>query len=122
MPKPKIQSVYIYIPVSDFEKSEKWYAEMFGFTTTLCDKLYRDMSSPSGVRIMLIEQLDGANSHMLYGNMKQAAYGFTVDDLDAIREKPISENVVVGDINEYQGKSFNFTDPDGNTIEICQER
>ena len=115
------QSVYIYIPVSNFDKSEKWYADMFGFTTTLCNKLYRDMSLPSGVRIMLIEQLNDVNSHMLFGGMKQAAYGFTVDNLDAIREKLISENVIIGDINEYQGKSFNFTDPDGNVIELWQE-
>jgi hypothetical protein len=58
---------------------------------------------------------------MVYGNIKQAAYGFTVGDLCAIRLELAAKGLTVSEINEYQGESCHFTDLDGNMIKLWQE-
>jgi len=115
-------SAYVYVPVSDFDKATAWYGETLGFEPVFSDPLYRELRSPSGIRIMLFERRGGVNSHMMYDAMEQAAYGFTVPDAAEIRSRLISKGVAVGEIVEYQGKSFHFTDPDGNVIELWEER
>ena len=112
---------YVYIPVSDFDKSTEWYQDVLGFKLKLCDPLYRDLESQSGIRIMLIERRGGVNSHMMYDTGAQASYGFMTKDIENIYSELISKGVKVTDIGDYQGKSFSFFDPDDNKIEIWEE-
>jgi catechol 2,3-dioxygenase-like lactoylglutathione lyase family enzyme len=53
---------YIYIPVSNFDEATEWYKNILGFELVFTDKLYRELRSPSGICIMLIERRDGVNS------------------------------------------------------------
>jgi predicted enzyme related to lactoylglutathione lyase len=113
---------YVYLPVSDFDAAAKWYHEVFGFETAFVDPLYRELRSPSGIQVMLIERRGGVNAHMMYGQNEQAAYGFTVRDINFVHAALLDKGVNVKKIIEYQGKSFSFTDPDGNIIEIWEEK
>lgn len=113
---------YVYLPVSDFDAAAKWYHEVFGFEIVFSDPLYRELRSKSGIRLLLIERRDGVNSHMMYGQKEQAAYGFTVREIDLVHSTLFAKGVQVKKIIEYQGKSCSFTDPDGNVIELWEEK
>ena len=118
----KLVSGYVYLPVSDFNAAAEWYHEIFGFETSFSDPLYRELRSPSGIRLLLIERRGSVNAHMMYGQNEQATYGFTVKDIDYTHAILLSKGVKVKKIIAYQGKSFSFTDPDGNVIEIWEEK
>lgn len=111
---------YIYIPVSDLDKSAEWYEEHLGFRVTLKDPLYYELSTENGIRIMLLPNGEHINSQLNFSDGENPAYGFIVDDIDSIREKLISDNVKVGEMFDYQGRSFSFFDPDGNKIELWE--
>jgi len=112
---------YIYVPADDFDKSAEWYADKLGFTEHFRGKLYRELRSPSGIRLLLIERLSGENSHLNYDGMAQPAYGFCVEDIKAVREELTAKGVAVTEIMGYAGLSCKFTDPSGNQIELWQE-
>ena len=112
---------YFYIPVSDFDVSVKWYEDVLGFKLVLNDPLYRDLESPTGIRIMLIERRGNINSQMMYDTGEQASYGFIVDNIEEIHSYLISKDIRVTNIGDYQGKSFSFFDPDDNRIEMWSE-
>ena len=112
---------YLYIPVSDFDKSVDWYQDVLDFQLKLSDPLYRDMESQSGIRLMLIERRDNINSQMMYDTGEQASYGFMVNNIENVRSDLISKGVIVTEIGDYQGKSLSFFDPDDNKIEIWEE-
>ena len=113
---------YVYLPVSDLDAAAKWYSDIFGFKIILNDPLYYELRSSSAIRIMLIKNNDGVNVHMMYDGIPQAAYGFTVSDIEVVHAYLISKGVEVKKIIEYQGKSFSFTDSDGNVIELWEEK
>lgn len=48
----------------------------------------------------------------------QSSYGFLVEDAEAVYRYLIDQGVRVGELFDYQGKSFSFYDPDGNFIEV----
>jgi len=113
---------YVYIPVSNFDKATEWYNDILGFELVFSDPLYRELRSRSGIRIMLIEQRGSINSHMMYDTGAQASYGFSVNDIEKIYSEFISRGVEAKKIGEYQGKSFSFSDLDGNIIELWEEQ
>ena len=117
----KLINSYLYIPVSDFNRSVEWYQDVLGFKLKLSDPIYRDLKSQSGIRIMLIERRDNINSQMMYDTGAQASYGFKVKNIVNIRSELISKGVRVTEIGDYQGKSFSFFDLDDNKIEIWEE-
>ena len=117
----QLSNSYLYIPVSDFDKSVEWYQDVLDFKLKLSDPIYRDLKSQSGIRIMLIERRDNINSQMMYDTGAQASYGFMVKNIEGIRTELLSKGVKVTEIGDYQGKSFSFFDPDDNKIEIWEE-
>jgi len=118
----KLTGGYMYIPVSDFDKSADWYRDMLGFQPVFRDPLYRELRAPCGVRVMLIERRGGVNSHMMYDAMAQASFGFTAEGIEDIRSALIANGVAAKEIVEYQGKSFSFADLDGNVLELWEEK
>lgn len=112
---------YVYIPVSNFDKAVEWYNYILGFELVFSDSLYRELRSRSGIRVMLIERRGGVNSHMIYDTGTQATFGFSINDIEKIHSELISKGVEVGKIGAYQGKSFSFSDLDGNIIELWEE-
>jgi len=115
-------SGYIYIPVSNFDKAAEWYKNILGFDLVFTDKLYRELRSPSGLRIILIERRFNVNSHMIYDDTGvQAVYGFTIDNAEAVHKELILKGLQPKKISDYQGKSFGLADLDGNIIEFWEE-
>lgn len=117
----ELKSGYIYIPVSDFDEATKWYGEILGFALAFSDELYRELRSPSGIRIMLIGRRGGVNSQMIYDTGPQAAYGFTVGNAEDAHNELMLKGLHPDKISHYQGKSFGFADLDGNRIELWEE-
>lgn len=114
-------SSYIYIPVSDLEEAAGWYEKNLEFKLIYKDDLYFDMRTDNGVKIMLIPREKNITSQMQYSTGEQPAYGFCVDDFDVIKEKLEMNNVKIGEVFDYFGRSFSFFDLDGNKIEIWED-
>lgn len=114
-------SSYIYIPVSDLEKAAGWYEKVLGFKVIYKDALYFDMRTDNGIKIMLIPSENNITSQMQYTTGEQPAYGFCVDDFDAVRDKLEKNRVKIGEVFDYFGRSLSFYDPDGNKIEIWED-
>ena len=114
-------SSYIYIPVSYWEKAASWYEKNLDFYVVYKDTLYFDMRTANGVKIMLIPSERNITSQMQYSAGQQPAYGFCVNDFDVVREKLEINNVKIGEIFDYFGRSFSFFDLDGNKIEIWED-
>ena len=112
---------YIYIPVSDLDKSAEWYEKHLGFKVALKDPLYYELSAENGIRIMLLPNNgEHINSQLKFSDGENPAYGFIVDDINSIREKMLGENVRVAEMFDYNGLSFSFFDLDGNKIELWE--
>jgi len=115
----KLESAYLTIPVSDVQRSVKWYGEHFGFQVAVEDPLYVEMRNETGIRILLHPNEHNLHSHFVYPNgAPQSSYGFIVDDAEAAYRYLQERGVKVGELFDYQGKSFSFYDPDGNFIEV----
>lgn len=112
---------YIYIPVGDLEKAAGWYEKNLDFNVIYRDTLYYDLRTDNGIQIMLILGEKNMNSQMQYSTGQQPAYGFCVNDFDAVREKLKMNSVKIGDVFDYFGRSFSFFDLDGNKIEIWED-
>ena len=112
---------YVYIPVHDLDSAADWYEKNLEFRLIYKDSLYYDMRTENGVKIMLIPAEGNMTSQMQYSTGQQPAYGFCVDDFDAIKEKLEMNRVKIGEVFDYCGRSFSFYDLDGNKIEIWEE-
>ena len=114
-------SSYIYIPVGDMERAAGWYEKIFDFHVVHKDSLYFDLRTDNGIKIMLIPREENITSQMQYVTGQQPAYGFCVDDFDAVREKLEMNHVKVGEVFDYFGRPLSFFDLDGNKIEIWED-
>ena len=116
-----IKSSYVYIPVTDLEKAARWYEKNLGFKVRYKDTLYYDMRTDGNVKIMLLTNENGIHSQMKYSSGMQPAYGFCVSDFDAVRRKLVDNDVKIGEVFDYFGRSCSFFDLDGNKIEIWED-
>ncbi|BBH24343.1 hypothetical protein Back11_56880 [Paenibacillus baekrokdamisoli] len=113
---------YIYIPVSNLQASASWYNKHLEFKKFKEDKLFLELRSDTGVRIILIDNDDcKVTSHMNYSNGTQAAYGFIVSDINEAYQQLIESGIQVSHITDYVGLSFKLHDPDGNIIELWSD-
>jgi catechol 2,3-dioxygenase-like lactoylglutathione lyase family enzyme len=101
------------------KRSAEWYARHLGFRNVTEDPLYLEMMTDTGVRILFQQNDHGLHSDFTYPDgSPQSAYGFIVDDAEALYRELKNSGIKVGKLFDYQGKSFSFYDPDGNYIEI----
>lgn len=114
-------SSYVYVPVSDLEKAADWYKKILDFNMVYKDSLYYDVRTDNGIKIMLIPSEKNITSQMQYSTGQQPAYGFCVNDFDAVREKLEANGVKIGEVFDYFGRSLSFFDLDGNKIEIWED-
>ncbi|MDE7192614.1 MAG: hypothetical protein K2O14_01470 [Oscillospiraceae bacterium] len=69
---------------------------------------------------MLLPNEEHITSQLAFSDGENPAYGFIVDDIEAIRKKLVGNNIKVGEMLDYQGRSFSFFDLDGNKIDLWE--
>ncbi|MBP3962705.1 VOC family protein [Paenibacillus lignilyticus] len=115
----QLKSTYLTVPVSNFSQSVEWYSEQLGFRVVKEDPFYIELVNESGIRILFQQNEHNLHSHFVYPDgALQSSYGFMVDDAEAAYHEFVERGIKVGQLFDYQGKSFSFYDPDGNFIEI----
>ncbi|BBH24408.1 hypothetical protein Back11_57530 [Paenibacillus baekrokdamisoli] len=78
-----------------------------------------ELGNESGIRILFQQNEHSLHSHFIYPDgALQSSYGFMVDDAESAYQYFVNKGLKVGEIFDYQGKSFSFYDPDGNFIEV----
>jgi len=108
----------VLLRVRDLGASRAWYEERLGFTAVFED-------SAEG---LVVYDTGGPTSLTLWAwkpGEEVAAGGafpiFAVDDADAARAALRGRGIEAGEVEEGGGvRSFDFTDPDGNRIGVCQ--
>ena len=68
---------------------------------------------------MLLPNEEHITSQLAFSDEENPAY-FIFDDIEAIREKLLGNNIKVGEMLDYQGRSFSFFDLDGNKIDLWE--
>lgn len=115
----KLRSVYLTIPVSNFNNALKWYGDHFGFEVITKDPNYIEVQNDFGIKILFQQNNYNLTSQFVYPDgAAQSSYGFMVDDAEAAYRYCKDNGIRVGEFFEYQGQSFSFYDPDGNFIEV----
>lgn len=114
----EITSSYIYIPVSDIQRSAEWYKENLGLMIVKEDERCLELRSASGARVILFHHEQNRASHIQVSTEKQAAYGFVVDNIMDTYIDLMTKEIEVSDIKKSEGLSFTFYDLDRNIIEI----
>jgi catechol 2,3-dioxygenase-like lactoylglutathione lyase family enzyme len=108
----------VFVPVTDLERSEKWYLQMFNFKVTYRTpdgnyvSLHFDDPGPPKTALTLykVDKVPAAT---------HVAFNFYTTDLEATYEFFKSNNVEVTDIEGGDGmRFFGCKDPDGNLLEI----
>lgn len=115
----QLKSTYLTIPVNNFSRSAEWYGEHLGFQIVKEDPFYIELANASGIRILFQQNEHNLHSHFTYPDgALQSSYGFMVDDAEPAYQYFVDHGLKVGQLFDYQGKSFSFYDPDDNFIEI----
>ncbi|WLD93771.1 VOC family protein [Alkalihalobacillus sp. AL-G] len=110
----------VFVPVTDIERSEKWYLEMFPFRVVFrsSDGIYvgfrfNDNESESDLKTALtlhkVERMP-ERSHI--------PFNFYTEDVEGFHSYLADKGIEVGQIHSAEGmRFFEFSDPDGNTME-----
>jgi catechol 2,3-dioxygenase-like lactoylglutathione lyase family enzyme len=107
----------VFVPVTNLERSEKWYMTLFNLKVIFrsSDGAYvgfrfKEATSVTALTIHKVEQVP-ESSH--------ATFNFYTSDVDASYAFMKAQDVEVSDIEEGDGvRFFHCKDPDGNQVEI----
>ncbi len=117
---------HITIRVNDIKAAEKFYGEVLGFE--LMRKMGQSMAT---YRIGMKDTLVIVEAETAYDTASRDYrvdhFGFMVDSPQEVDEmakylRDHEVNIVVGPVNRKNGRFVFFTDPDGNMIEIFNEK
>lgn len=104
-----------FIPVSDLKKAIKWYSFILGLDfkeENVIDHLY--ILPMDGTRVVLDTEIYSEEN--VY---KVAAFHFNTNDINASFQFMKSNGVEL--LTEIEnGHWFNFKDPDGNVLMVCE--
>jgi catechol 2,3-dioxygenase-like lactoylglutathione lyase family enzyme len=104
----------VFVPVSDVRRARDWYCDMLGLPaedSILFDHL--SMLPMSGTGLVLDSKIYSPGAVF-----KVPAFHFNTSDIRAAHGFMKDRGVELTDVNEDQW--FNFRDPDGNVLMICQ--
>jgi Lactoylglutathione lyase and related lyases len=111
-----IVTSYIYIPVSDANRSGAWYAKHLGFQWNPEPGRNIELRTTSGVWMFMRTDYPLPNAA---DAERRPVFGLQAADIHALHQTLQEQGQQVGDITEDEGGSiFVLTDPDGNQIEI----
>jgi catechol 2,3-dioxygenase-like lactoylglutathione lyase family enzyme len=107
----------VFVPVTDLERSEKWYMAMFNFKVIFRSSngeyvgfQFKDASSATALTIHKVDRMPESN---------HIAFNFYTSDVDVSHAFMKAHNVEVTDIEGGDGmRFFDCKDPDGNQIGV----
>ncbi|RPF54307.1 VOC family protein [Aquisalibacillus elongatus] len=119
----------IFIPVTDLEKSQKWYEQNLGVKKF--DEWQEDgedhgvdylfQNDTTGLTLIKVDKPQ-ATEFTIKGNRKNAYYNFEVDDIYDAFNHLKNNGVELTDIHDYGPmKGFDFFDLDGNPFSVISE-
>ena len=105
----------VFIPVSDIEKARDWYCDLLGLPAD-GDILYGHLYiiPMQGTGIVLDSQIYSEDN-----TFREAAFHFNTNNIHEALAYVKSKNVEILTDIEYD-QWFNFKDPDGNVLMVCQ--
>lgn len=116
----------IYIPVTDIDRSQKWYVQHLGAELKHLDE-EKAIIDLAGKSFFLIKSKSDQSANFIDENgIKRFILTFEVDGESAIselREDFVRRKMPVGEIEDrgHAGKNFIFADPDGNLFDVWSE-
>jgi predicted enzyme related to lactoylglutathione lyase len=110
------------LPVSDVDRAIAFYVDTLGFTKDV------DVEPSAGVRVVQVSP-EGSSCSIGFGNGLDVYAGepgsvrglhLVVDDITEAHADLVSRGVEISEIHDFGGgvKGANFSDPDGNTLEL----
>ncbi|WP_078596270.1 VOC family protein [Evansella clarkii] len=112
----------IFIPVSDLNKSTKWYKEMLGFEMLHSDAPEANTMTMKGLNTIfcLVTCEDIKQPEFPKNNYDVRGYfNILTKDIDKVYEELIEKGAQVSDIHDYGNvRGFTLTDLDGNQFGI----
>ena len=119
----------IFIPVTDLERSKKWYEVNLGLTKV--DE-WQENGADHGVGYVFENDVTGLaliktekpqpTEFTVKGKNKNVYYNFEVDNIQQAFDRLKQNGVETTDIHDYgMMKGFDFFDPDGNTFSVVSE-
>ena len=103
----------VFVPVSDVQRARDWYCGVLGVPVedSILDHLY--MLPMNGTGLVLDSKIYSPDAVF-----KVPAFHFNTSDIQAAHGFMKDRGVELTEVNEDQW--FNFRDPDGNVLMVCQ--
>lgn len=124
MPKNLLFGVGIFIPVSDLNKSTKWYQDMLGFEILHQDEpLANVLKMGNGEICFCLVKAYEINQPTFPKNDYNVDhyFNFHTQDVEAAYTALARKGANVSDILEFDGmKGFELYDPDGNRFSVIK--
>jgi glyoxylase I family protein len=119
----------IFIPVTDLERSKKWYELNLGVTKV--DEWQEDgedhgvgyifKGETVGIALIKVEKPQ-PTEFITQGKKKNVYYNFVVEQIEPVYDILKQNGVETTDIHDYGlMKGFDFFDPDGNPFSVVSE-
>jgi catechol-2,3-dioxygenase len=105
----------VFLKVKNFEKAIKWYSDVLGFSV-------RWVHEEGGYAALEIGEtpLTLVRANENFKPVMEAYFNFYVPDLNDVYKHLKSYDVEVTDIVDHGDvQTFDFKDPDGNTLSVC---
>jgi catechol 2,3-dioxygenase-like lactoylglutathione lyase family enzyme len=126
MSKKLIRIGTIYLPVTDVNRSAKWYVRHLGAKLNYQDddKAILDLANQS---VFLVKSGEGESANFTdHNGSERFSVTFEVDGLaalEALHGDFISQRMKVGEIEDrgHAGGNFVFYDPDGHAFDVWSE-
>ncbi|MBY6271189.1 MAG: VOC family protein [Bacillaceae bacterium] len=106
----------VFVPVTDLERSEKWYLDVFPFIVTFRSADGNDIGFSFKDRHPLQTGLCIYKTDKIE-RLGHVAFNFFTEDVDGYHRFLLERKVKVTEIHEEGGtRFFEFFDPDGNEL------
>ncbi|KGP91859.1 glyoxalase [Pontibacillus chungwhensis BH030062] len=118
----------VFIPVTDIERSKKWYENNLGLLKV--DEWENGSDHGAGyvfsrgnTGLALIEVTEPQSTAFTRkGSQPNVYFNFSTDDIEGDYQRLVDRNVITSPIQYSEEVSmFDFKDPDGNSFSVVQE-
>jgi glyoxylase I family protein len=114
--KPKLNGIAVIFTVKDFDRTQKFYADVLGLTLDRQEG-FMSVKLPGGTELGFIE------GEATRGTSPQIVFGLEVGGIDSVAEHLVKQGVqLLTPVSEAPGGwSFEFHDPDSHGLAFYQD-